>query len=132
MYEFTCPICGESVENRMKLGSHMWSKHKIKLKEYEAEHGTVQSNTIAAIDSGAMKQVHESVQPRPADGLIKPQQITESKEFVNEPAVKIDKEFVSENTVSDGEFVKQDSSYRNPYKDLYNDGGEVLNEFLGR
>ena len=28
-----CPICGEPFENRMKLGSHMWSKHKVKLKE---------------------------------------------------------------------------------------------------
>ena len=126
MAEFTCPICGETMPDRMKLGSHMWSKHKVKLKEYEAEHGPIKGNT------NNMEQIQESVQPKEADGLIKPQQITEAKEFVNEPAVKVDKEFVSENTVSDGEFVKQDSSYRNPYKDLYNDGGEVLNEFLGR
>ena len=131
MYEFTCPICGDNtIENRMKLGSHMWSKHKVKLKEYEAAQGTVKGNTVGPVESAV--QIQESVQPKPADGLIKPQQITESKEFINEPAVKVDKEFVSENTVSDGEFVKQNSTYRNPYKDLYRDEGQVINEFLGR
>ena len=37
MAELTCPICGEPVENRMKLGAHMWDKHKVNLKEYEAQ-----------------------------------------------------------------------------------------------
>lgn len=131
MYEFTCPICGDNtIENRMKLGSHMWTKHKTKLKEYEAAHGSVKGNTVGPAEPVA--QIQESVQPKPANDLIKPQQITESREFINEPAVKVDKEFVSENTVSDGEFVKQDSTYRNPYKDLYRDEGQVINEFLGR
>ena len=131
MYEFTCPICGDNtIENRMKLGSHMWTKHKTKLKEYEAAHSSVKGNTVGPAES--VVQIQESAQPKPADGLIKPQQITESREFINEPAVKVDKEFVSENTVSDGEFVKQDSTYRNPYKDLYRDEGQVINEFLGR
>lgn len=119
MEQLTCPICGEPMENRMKLGSHMWSKHKVKLKEYEA--------------GLSASQVNESAQPKVADGLIKPQQITEAKEFINEPAVKFDKEFVQENTVSDGEFVKQTAEYRNPYKDLYkDDNGFVLNERLSR
>ena len=131
MYEFTCPICGDNtIENRMKLGSHMWTKHKTKLKEYETAHGSVKGNTVGPVEPVA--QIQESVQPKPANDLIKPQQITESREFINEPAVKVDKEFVSENTVSDGEFVKQDSTYRNPYKDLYRDEGQVINEFLGR
>jgi hypothetical protein len=119
MDNLTCPICGETFENRMKLGSHMWTKHKVKLKEYEA-------------GLTAQPEVNESVQPKAADGLIKPAQITESKEFINEPAVKVDKEFVTENTVSDGEFVKQSATYHNPYKDLYKDDGMVINEYLGR
>lgn len=131
MYEFTCPICGDdTIENRMKLGSHMWTKHKTKLKEYEAAHSSDKDNTVGSAEPVA--QIQESVQPKPANDLIKPQQITESREFINEPVVKVDKEFVSENTVSDGEFVKQNSTYRNPYKDLYRDEGQVINEFLSR
>lgn len=120
MDQVTCPICGETFENRMKLGSHMWTKHKTKLKEYEAAH----QETPAP-------QINESSKPKAAEGLIKPQQITESKEILEAPAAKIDKDFVVEKTEKN-EFVKQKNEYHNPYRDLYPNEGEVLNEFLGR
>ena len=60
--------------------------------------------------------------------MFQPTQITEAKEFVNEaPAVIIDKELMKEAERKDTDFVK---TVRNPYKDLYNDGGQVLNEWL--
>ena len=96
MYEYTCPICGDSnIENRMKLGAHMWAKHKVKLKEYEAEHGTVQGNTIGPV-------VNESI--KPAEKLIQPEIVKESKEFVK--------------------------TVKNPYRDLYPADGTVMTEWL--
>lgn len=120
MYEYTCPICGDSnIENRMKLGAHMWAKHKVKLKEYEAEHGTVQGNTIGPV-------VNESI--KPAEKLIQPSVVKESKEFVNEqPAAFIDRDFVTESKNKDSEFVK---TVKNPYRDLYPADGTVMTEWL--
>lgn len=61
----TCPICGEVLPNRMRLGSHMWTAHKTKLKEYEAKQNAIyESHSV--------------------DGLIKPGVVTESTEFVTE------------------------------------------------
>lgn len=110
-----CPICGEPFENRMKLGSHMWSKHKVKLKEYEAQHQA--------------EQVNESAAQKPAEALFKPSVVKESKEFVNEkPAMVVDKDIVSEGVKKDTDFVQ---SVRNPYRDLYPSDGFVINERLG-
>lgn len=121
MDQVICPICGETFENRMKLGSHMWTKHKTKLKEYEAAHSSETPNT----------QINESSKPKAAEALIQPKQIKESKEILETPAVKVDKDFVVEKAEKN-EFVKQKNEYHNPYRDLYPSEGEVLNEFLGR
>ena len=99
---------------------HVSLVHVPKLKEYEAAH----QETPAP-------QINESSKPKAAEGLIKPQQITESKEILETPAAKIDKDFVVEKTEK-SEFVKQKAEYHNPYRDLYPSEGEVLNEFLGR
>ena len=112
MEGLVCPICGEPMENRMKLGSHMWSKHKIKLKEYEAQ----QSNKLDESKS--------------AEALFKPQPLKESRELMTEaPAMKVDKSILKEKEKVDTDFV---SKQTNPYRDLYMDGGTVLNEFLSR
>lgn len=110
----TCPICGETLENRMKLGSHMWTKHKVKLKEYEAAQGTVNESA------------------KPAEALFAPAKLTESKKKdILDVAAKVDRDFVRESTVSDGEFVKQKVEISNPYKDLYPAEGTIINERLG-
>lgn len=107
-----CPICGEPVENRMKLGAHVWGKHKIKLKEYEAQKKAT---------------INES---KAAEALFKPQQLAESKDIITEtPAMKVDKSILKEKEKTDTDFVTKQT---NPYKDLYSDGGTVLNEFLSR
>lgn len=112
MAELTCPICGEPIENRMKLGAHMWAKHKVKLKEYEAQQ-----------NAGA---VNESI--KPAEKLIQPEIVKESKEFVNEqPAAFIDRDLVNEAKDKDTDFVK---AVKNPYRDLYPSDGTVMNEWL--
>lgn len=112
MAELTCPICGEPVENRMKLGAHMWAKHKVKLKEYEAQ----QCNM--AVNEGT----------KAAEKLIQPEIVKESKEFVNEqPAAFIDRDFVNEAKDKDTDFVK---AVKNPYRDLYPSDGVVMNEWL--
>ena len=117
MAEVTCPICGEAFENRMKLGSHMWTKHKVKLKEYEA---------------GKTASVNESAKPKAAEALFEPAKLTEAKKNdILEAAVKVDRDFVRESTVSDGEFVKQKVEISNPYKDLFPPEGTVINECLG-
>lgn len=114
MSELTCPICGEPFENRMKLGSHMWSKHKVKLKEYEAQQNT---------------QVNESVAQKPAEALFQPGIVKEAKEFVNEkPAAVVDRDIVTEGVKRDTDFVQ---TVRNPYRDLYPSDGFVINERLG-
>jgi len=113
MTEVTCPICGETLENRMKLGAHMWAKHKVKLKEYEAQH----------LDTAA---INESI--KPAEKLIQPSVVKESKEFVNEqPAAFIDRDFVTEAKNKDSDFVQ---TVKNPYRDLYPSDGTVMNEWL--
>lgn len=113
MAELTCPICGEPMENRMKLGAHMWAKHKVKLKEFEAQ----QYNT-PAINEGT----------KAAEKLIQPGIVKENKEFVNEqPAAFIDRDFVNEAKDKDSDFVK---AVRNPYRDLYPSDGTVMNEWL--
>lgn len=113
MAEVTCPICGETLENRMKLGAHMWAKHKVKLKEYEAQH----------LDTTA---INESI--KPAEKLIQPSVVKESKEFVNEqPAAFIDRDFVTEAKNKDSDFVQ---TVKNPYRDLYPSDGTVMNEWL--
>lgn len=112
MAELTCPICGEPMENRMKLGAHMWAKHKVKLKEFEAQ----QCNMV----------VNESA--KAAEKLIQPAIVKENKEFVNEqPAAFIDRDFVNEAKDKDSDFVK---AVRNPYRDLYPADGTVMNEWL--
>lgn len=103
--EMICPICGEQLNNARHRGSHMWNKHQIKYSEYVLN----ESNKFA-------------------DGLIKPTMVKESKEFINEPAVKIDRELMKESERKDTDFVK---TYSNPYKDMYPADGNVLNEFLG-
>lgn len=113
MAELTCPICGEPVENRMKLGAHMWAKHKVKLKEYEA-----QQYNMPAVNEGT----------KAAEKLIQPEIVKESKEFVNEqPAAFIDRDFVNEAKDKDTDFVK---AVKNPYRDLYPSDGVVMNEWL--
>lgn len=108
--ELICPICGETLNNTRHRGSHMWNKHQIKYSEYV---------------KGA-EPMNEST--KCADGLIKPSMVKESKEFVNEPAVVIDKELMKESERTDTDFVK---TVHNPYRDLYmNDQGTVLNEWL--
>lgn len=112
MAELTCPICGEPVENRMKLGAHMWAKHKVKLKEYEAQQYNM------AVNEGT----------KAAEKLIQPEIVKESKEFVNEqPAAFIDRDFVNEAKDKDTDFVK---AVKNPYRDLYPSDGVVMNEWL--
>lgn len=112
MENITCPICGEPMENRMKLGSHMWSKHKVKLKEYEAQ------------------QAGKLDEAKSAEALFKPQPLKECREIITEaPAMKVDKSILKEKEKVDTDFVSKEV---NPYKDLYRDGGTVLNEFLSR
>ena len=155
--EVMCPICNTALPNRMRLGSHMWTAHKTKLKQYEAQ-------------QNAIYEAHS------ADGLMQPTIVKESKEFVNEtktqndglmakPVTKKDTDIVTpaiktENTVNVNHLLneqvavtvdrpvarqtrinvtpvvnktpKTDPTY-NRYRDLYaDDGGEVFNEFLGR
>lgn len=150
MDEVTCPICGEKLPNRMRLGSHMWTAHKTKLKEYEAK-------------QQALYEAHTT------DGLIKPSVVTESKEFVTEtkqtndglmpnapkkqdndivvPPVQTETTIPQSNLLNENEIIRttpdlskrsgsrQMSADYNPYKEMYgNDYADngVYNEFLGR
>lgn len=149
MDEVICPICGEKFPNRMRLGSHMWTAHKTKLKEYEAK-------------QNAIYEAHTT------DGLIKPDIVTESKEFVTETKQTNDGLLANIQNKQDSDIIvppvqtetvkqqsnvlneraamiqmnspayspaRQMSSTYNPYKELYgNDYADngVYNEFLGR
>ena len=132
MSDMVCDICGEPFTSTRHRGSHYWNKHKIKYSEYVAGNSAI-NNVIDEMNKPDIvaqqpQVIQESKTVKPAEALFQPTQITEAKEFVNEaPAVIIDKELMKEAERTDTDFVK---SVRNPYKDLYNDGGQVLNEWL--
>lgn len=149
MESVKCPICGEELPNRMRLGSHMWTAHKTKLKEYEAK-------------QSALYEAHTT------DGLMQPGVVTESKEFVTETTQKNDglmntptqpkqdKDIVTpplqaETTIQKTTILNEGtptvqvvsrparvnpremSATYNPYREMYKDNdGYVMNEFLGR
>lgn len=132
MSDMVCDICGEPFTSTRHRGSHYWNKHKIKYSEYVAGNSAI-NNVIDEMNkpdivAQQLQVIQESKTVKPAEALFQPTQITEAKEFVNEaPAVIIDKELMKEAERKDTDFVK---TVRNPYKDLYNDGGQVLNEWL--
>ena len=127
-----CDICGKEFTSSRQRGSHYWNVHKIKYSEYVANNSVI--NT--AVDEMnkpdvAVQQpqtIHESKAVKPAEALFQPAQIIEAKEFVNEkPAAVIDRELMKESERKDTDFVQ---TVRNPYKSLYHDGGQVINEWL--
>lgn len=132
MSDMACDICGKEFTSTRQRGSHYWNLHKIKYSEYVAGNSAI-NNVIDEMNKPDIvaqqpQVIQESKTVKPAEALFQSTQITESKEFVNEaPAVVIDKELMKEAERKDTDFVK---SVRNPYKDLYNDGGQVLNEWL--
>lgn len=132
MSDMVCNICGKEFTSTRQRGSHYWNLHKIKYSEYVAGNSAI-NNVIDEMNKPDIvaqqpQVIQESKTVKPAEALFQPTQITEAKEFVNEaPAVIIDKELMKEAERKDTDFVK---SVRNPYKDLYNDGGQVLNEWL--
>lgn len=132
MSDMVCDICGEPFTSTRHRGSHYWNKHKIKYSEYVAGNSAI-NNVIDEMNKPDIvaqqpQVIQEAKTVKPAEALFQPTQITEAKEFVNEaPAVVIDKELMKEAERKDTDFVK---TVRNPYKDLYNDGGQVLNEWL--
>lgn len=71
------------------------------------------------------KKLDESKQVA-AEKIIQPELVTESKEL-KETVVKKDNEFVSVNESHDTDLVQ---TYRNPYKEMYKDDGEVMNDWL--
>ena len=132
MNDMVCDICGKEFTSSRQRGSHYGNVHKIKYSEYAANNSVIN----AAVDEmnkpdAAARQpqvIQESKTVKPAEALLQPTQITEAKEFVNEaPAAIIDRELMKEAERKDTDFVQ---TIRNPYKDLYNDGGQVLNEWL--
>lgn len=132
MSDMVCDICGKEFTSTRQRGSHYWNLHKIKYSEYVNQHSAI-NNVIDEMNkpdivAQQLQVIQESKTVKPAEALFQPTQITEAKEFVNEaPAVVIDKELMKEAERKDTDFVK---AVRNPYKDLYNDGGQVLNEWL--
>lgn len=132
MSDMACDICGKEFTSTRQRGSHYWNLHKIKYSEYVAGNSAI-NNVIDEMNKPDIvaqqpQVIQESKAVKPAEALFQPTQITEAKEFVNEaPAVVIDKGLMKEAERKDTDFVK---SVRNPYKDLYNDGGQVLNEWL--
>lgn len=132
MSDMACDICGKEFTSTRQRGSHYWNLHKIKYSEYVAGNSAI-NNVIDEMNKPDIvaqqpRVIQESKTVKPAEALFQSTQITEAKEFVNEaPAVVIDKELMKEAERKDTDFVK---SVRNPYKDLYNDGGQVLNEWL--
>lgn len=132
MSDMVCDICGKEFTSTRQRGSHYWNLHKIKYSEYVAGNSAI-NNVIDEMNKPDIvaqqpQVIQESKTVKPAEALFQPTQITEAKEFVNEaPAVIIDKELMKEAERKDTDFVK---AVRNPYKDLYNDGGQVLNEWL--
>lgn len=97
----TCEICGKEIKTAFALKAHMKS-HEKKLDE---------SKKAAA---------------PAAEKLIQPEIVTESKE-IKETVTKKDNEFVSVNEAKDSDLVQ---TYKNPYKDMYKDEGEVMTEWL--
>lgn len=130
--EMQCPICNKIFTNGRQRASHFWNLHKIKYSEYVAGNSAI-NNVIDEMNKPdvAVQQpqvIQEAKTGKPAEALFQPTQITEAKEFVNEaPAAIIDRELMKEAERKDTDFVQ---TVRNPYKDLYNDGGQVLNEWL--
>lgn len=130
--DMICDICGQEFKSKQQRGSHYYNLHKIKYSEYVANNSVI--NT--AVDEmnkpdAAVQQpqvIQESKAVKPAEALFQPAQITEAKEFVNEkPAAVIDRELMKESERKDTDFVQ---TVRNPYKNLYHDGGQVINEWL--
>ena len=132
MSDMVCDICGKEFSSTRQRGSHYWNLHKIKYSEYVNQSSAI-NNVIDAMNKPdvAIQQpqvIQEYKTVKPAEALFPPTQITEAKEFVNEaPAAIIDRELMKEAERKDTDFVQ---TVRNPYKDLYNDGGQVLNEWL--
>lgn len=132
MSDMVCDICGKGLTSARQRGSHYWNLHKIKYSEYVNQNSAI-NNVIDEMNKSdvAVQQpqvIQESKTVKHAEALFQPTQITEAKEFVNEaPAVIIDRELMKEAERKDTDFVQ---TVRNPYKDLYNDGGQVLNEWL--
>lgn len=132
MSDMVCDICGEPFTSTRHRGSHYWNKHKIKYSEYVTGNSAI-NNVIDEMNKPDVvaqqpQVIQEAKTVKPAEALFQPTQITEAKEFVNEtPVVVIDKELMKEAERKDTDLVK---AVRNPYKDLYNDGGQVLNEWL--
>ena len=132
MSDMVCDICGKEFTSPQQRGSHYWNLHKIKYSEYVNRNSVIN----AAVDEmnkpdAAVRQqqvIQESKAVKPAEALLQPAQITEAKEFVNEkPAAVIDRELMKESERKDTDFVQ---TVRNPYKSLYHDGGQVINEWL--
>lgn len=132
MSDMVCDICGKEFSSTRQRGSHYWNLHKIKYSEYVNQSSAI-NNVIDEMNKPdvAVQQpqvIQESKTVKLAEALFQPTQITEAKEFVNEaPAAIIDRELMKEAERKDTDFVQ---TVRNPYKDLYNDGGQVLNEWL--
>lgn len=133
MEEMVCDICGKELKSKQQRGSHYWNQHKIKYSDYVQSNKTI-GNVIDEmnIPDVALQQqpqvIQETKTPKPAEALFQPNQITEAQEFVNEkPAMVIDRELMKEAEKTDTDFVQ---NVKNPYKDLYKDGGQVLNEWL--
>jgi len=132
MNDMVCDICGKEFTSTRQRGSHYWNVHKIKYSEYVNQNSAI-NNVIDEMNKPDIvaqqpQVIQESKSVKSAEALFQPTQITEAKEFVNEaPAAIIDKELMKEAERKDTDFVQ---TVRNPYKDLYNDGGQVLNEWL--
>ena len=132
MSDMVCDICGKEFTSTRQRGSHYWNLHKNNYSEYVAGNSAI-NNVIDEMNKPDIvaqqpQVIHESKTVKPAEALFQPTQITEANEFVNEaPAEIIDKHLMKEAERKDTDFVK---AVRNPYKDLYNDGGQVLNEWL--
>lgn len=132
MNDMVCDICGKEFTSARQRGSHYWNVHKIKYSEYAANNSVINAAVDEMNKPDAVARqpqvIQESKAVKPAEALFQPAQITEAKEFVNEkPAAVIDRELMKESERKDTDFVQ---TVRNPYKNLYNDGGQVINEWL--
>lgn len=96
-----CEICGKELKNLAGLNGHKKAIHKI----------------------SPSKELNES---KAAEKLIQKEMVTESKE-IREVVTKKENEFVSVNENINSEFVTKKI---NPYRDLYPNEGEVINEWL--
>ena len=130
--EMQCPICNKIFTNGRQRASHFWNLHKIKYSEYVNRNSVINTAVDEMNKPDAVARqpqvIQESKAVKPAEALFQPAQITEAKEFVNEkPAAVIDRELMKESERKDTDFVQ---TVRNPYKNLYHDGGQVINEWL--